>query len=84
MTIYSAVLIQYQRVTDRRTSSLYLFRASEEQCVCLGVYRLGGVSVWQRLSRDTATSISSSSSSSSSGRAEHTDLRAKLDRKRRR
>ena len=32
MTIYSAVLIQYQRVTDRRTdgrtSSLYLLRAS--------------------------------------------------------
>jgi len=28
MTIYSAVLIQYQRVTDGRTSSLYLLRAS--------------------------------------------------------
>ena len=28
MTIYSAVLTQYQRVTDRRTSSLYLLRAS--------------------------------------------------------
>ena len=34
MTIYSAVLIQYQRVTDGRTdgqtSSLYLLRASAE------------------------------------------------------
>ena len=27
MTIYSAVLIQYQRVTDKQTSSLYLLRA---------------------------------------------------------